>query len=63
MVVYTFIPFDSFALKLLCRVALLPLIAGISYEMIRFAAKRRGPSPAIFSGRSTPLKSARSGLG
>ena len=42
MVVYTFIPFDSFALKLLSRVALLPVIAGISYEMIRFAAKRRG---------------------
>ncbi len=42
MVVYTFIPFDSFALKLLSRVVLLPVIAGISYEMIRFAAKRRG---------------------
>src|SRR5438477_2525935 len=42
MVVYTLIPFDGFALKLLSRVALLPVIAGISYEMIRFAAKRRG---------------------
>jgi uncharacterized protein YqhQ len=42
MVVYTVIPFDSFALKLLSRVVLLPVIAGISYEVIRFAAKRRG---------------------
>ena len=42
MVVYTLIPFDGFALKLLSRVVLLPVIAGISYEMIRFAARRRG---------------------
>ena len=42
IVFYTFIPFDSFLLKLVSRVALLPLIAGVSYELIRFAAKRRG---------------------
>lgn len=42
MVVYTFIPFDGFLAKLLSRVALLPLITGLSYELIRFAAKRRG---------------------
>ncbi len=42
MVVYTFIPFDGFVAKLLCRIALLPVIAGVSYELIRFAAKRRG---------------------
>jgi uncharacterized protein YqhQ len=42
MVVYTLIPFDSFAMKLLSRIVLLPLIAGLSYEMIRFAARRRG---------------------
>lgn len=42
MVVYTFIPFSGFGMKLLSRVLLLPFIAGISYEMIRFAAKRRG---------------------
>jgi uncharacterized protein YqhQ len=42
IVVYTVIPFDGFALKLLSRVALLPLIAGLSYEIIRFAARRRG---------------------
>lgn len=42
MAVYTLIPFSGFGLKLLSRVLLLPFIAGISYELIRFAAKRRG---------------------
>jgi len=42
IVVYTFIPFDGFLAKLLARVALLPLIAGISYEIIRYAARKRG---------------------
>ncbi len=41
IVVYTLLPFDSFALKLLGRIALLPLIAGLSYEAIRYAARRR----------------------
>ncbi len=39
---YALIPFDGFAAKLVCRVVLVPLIAGIAYELIRFAAKRRG---------------------
>lgn len=42
MVVYVFIPFDSFAAKMLSRIALLPVITGLSYELIRFAAKRQG---------------------
>ena len=42
MVVYTFIPFDSFLMKFVSRIVLLPVIAGLSYEMIRFAARRRG---------------------
>jgi uncharacterized protein YqhQ len=42
MCVYTVIPFDGFAMKLLSRVVLLPVITGLSYELIRFAAKRRG---------------------
>jgi uncharacterized protein YqhQ len=42
IVFYTFIPFDGFLAKLLSRIALLPVIAGVSYELIRFAAKRRG---------------------
>jgi uncharacterized protein YqhQ len=36
------IPFDAFWLKLLCRIALLPLTIGLSYELIRFAARRPG---------------------
>jgi uncharacterized protein YqhQ len=40
--VYALIPFDAFLAKFLCRVLLLPLIVGVSYELIRFAAKRRG---------------------
>ncbi|MGE5648087.1 MAG: DUF1385 domain-containing protein [Acidobacteriota bacterium] len=39
--VYTLLPFDSFLLKLVGRIALLPLIAGISYEAIRYAARHR----------------------
>ena len=42
MIVYILIPFDSFTGKLLSRIVLLPVITGISYELIRFAAKRRG---------------------
>ena len=35
-------PVRWFLAKLLSRIALLPVIAGVSYELIRFAAKRRG---------------------
>jgi len=42
IVFYTFIPFDGFVAKLVSRIVLLPLIAGVSYELIRFAARRRG---------------------
>ncbi|MGD0694332.1 MAG: DUF1385 domain-containing protein [Terriglobia bacterium] len=42
MVLYMFLPFHSFAGRLVGRIALLPLIAGVSYEFIRFAAKARG---------------------
>lgn len=41
MVVYTLVPFDGFAMKLVSRIVLLPVIAGLSYELIRFAARRR----------------------
>jgi uncharacterized protein YqhQ len=40
--VYALIPFDGFAARLICRIVLLPLIVGVSYELVRFAAKRRG---------------------
>ena len=42
MAVYMAIPFDGFAAKFISRVVLLPVITGLSYEMIRFAARRRG---------------------
>jgi uncharacterized protein YqhQ len=42
MVVYALVPVDGFLPKFFSRIALLPLIAGLSYELIRFAARRRG---------------------
>jgi len=41
MICYAFLPLDSFWAKFVARIALLPLIVGISYEVVRFAAKRR----------------------
>ena len=42
IVVYSLIPVEGFALRFLMRILLLPVIAGISYEVIRFAAKHQG---------------------
>jgi uncharacterized protein YqhQ len=42
MVLYMFLPFRSFAGRLAGRILLLPLIAGVSYESIRYAAKSQG---------------------
>ncbi len=42
LVVYTLVPVASFWPRLLVRVALLPVIAGVSYEIIRAAGKRQG---------------------
>jgi uncharacterized protein YqhQ len=42
MLIYTFIPADGFVSRFAYRIALMPLIAGLSYELIRFAAKRQG---------------------
>jgi uncharacterized protein YqhQ len=39
---YMLIPFTTFWARFASRVALLPIIAGVSYEIIRFAAKHRG---------------------
>ena len=39
--VYTLVPFDGFLPKFAARIVLLPVIAGLSYEVIRYAAKRR----------------------
>jgi uncharacterized protein YqhQ len=37
--VYTAIPVHTFAMRLLVRILLLPLIAGLSYELIRYSAR------------------------
>lgn len=39
ILVFSIVQFDSITGKLLSRIALLPLIAGISYEVIRYSAK------------------------
>lgn len=49
MLVYMLIPFDGFAAKLMARIVLLPFITGISYELIRFAAKRQGTAMALLT--------------
>ncbi len=49
MLVYTLIPFQGFGMKLLSRVLLLPVITGLSYELIRLAAKRRGSFLALMT--------------
>jgi uncharacterized protein YqhQ len=49
MLIYIWIPFDGFLAKFLTRIALLPLITGLSYELIRFAAKRRGSFLALLT--------------
>ena len=40
--VYSLLPFESFAMRMLSRVIFLPVIAGLSYEVIRFASRRSG---------------------
>src|SRR5579871_1461034 len=42
MIVYALLPIDGFLPRLIARIALLPVIAGASYELIRFAARRQG---------------------
>jgi len=49
MVVYTLLPVDSFVAKFASRIVLLPVIAGLSYEMIRYAARKRGGALALLT--------------
>jgi len=42
IVLFSVVKFDSLLLNMLTRVALVPVIAGISYEIIRMSAKREG---------------------
>ena len=49
MLVYMVVPAPSFTAKMVERIAFLPLIIGLSYELIRFAAKRRGSFLALLT--------------
>ncbi len=49
--VYMMVPVSTFAMRFVIRIALLPLIVGLSYEVIRFAAKLR--AKALAAGRRT----------
>jgi uncharacterized protein YqhQ len=49
MIVYMAIPVHTFWARFAIRIALLPLIAGVSYEIIRFAAKHRGSLFALMT--------------
>ena len=62
MLIYMFLPFHSFAMRFVGRLALLPVIAGVSYELIRFAAKSQGmvwrwaAQPGLWLQRITTLE-------
>ena len=62
ILVYPLLPFDGFVAKLVSRIALLPLIIGVSYELIRYAAKHRrvswprSPRPACGCSASPPSR-------
>jgi len=49
MFVYMAIPVQTFWARFAIRIALLPVIAGVSYEIIRFAAKHRGSLFALMT--------------
>jgi uncharacterized protein YqhQ len=49
MIVYMAIPVHTFWGRFGIRIALLPVIAGVSYEIIRFAAKHRGSLFALMT--------------
>jgi len=42
IVLFSVIKFDSLAYNMLVRIALIPLVAGLSYEVIRLSAKKEG---------------------
>lgn len=49
MLFYMALPFESFAAKFASRIVLLPLISGLSYELIRFAARKQGSMLALLT--------------
>ncbi len=52
IVLFSVIKFDALWMNLLVRIALMPLVAGLSYEVIRYAAKKE--SGAIFKFMTMP---------
>jgi uncharacterized protein YqhQ len=46
---YAVIPFTGFAAKLASRVVLIPLLIGLSYELIFYAARKRGSLLALLT--------------
>ena len=49
IVFYTLVPVTTFWARFAIRIALLPVIAGVSYEIIRYAAKHRGSLFALMT--------------
>jgi uncharacterized protein YqhQ len=49
MCVYALVPAQGFLAKFVARIALLPVITGLSYELIRFAAKKPGSLMALLT--------------
>jgi uncharacterized protein YqhQ len=49
MIAYMAIPVHTFWTRFAIRIVLLPLIAGLSYEIIRFAARHRGSLFALMT--------------
>jgi len=49
MLVYMAIPVHGLPEKIALRIAMLPVITGLSYELIRFAAKRQGSFMALLT--------------
>lgn len=52
IVLFSFINFEAMWMNLVVRIALMPLVAGLSYEVIRYAAKKE--SGAIFKLMTLP---------
>jgi uncharacterized protein YqhQ len=51
ILVYAMVPVSTFWARFAVRIALLPVITGLSYEIIRFAARHRG---SLFALMTTP---------
>jgi len=49
MVIYAFLPVDTFAAKFAARIALMPVIVGLSYELIRYAARKQSSLLAVLT--------------